>query len=337
MKTRFNNLEPRWLLIIAFFAAGAFLGGLILYLWLGIQTPLGKKIHLAQSNYKYINPLIAVEFFEKKSIIGNQALELSLQSLIYNKKINKNISEAAVYLREIESGKWVGINENSKISPGKLLRIPIMIAYFNQAQLNPEILNETLTFKGSDSKNEQYIFQPAEPLKVGQDYTVNELIEKMIVDSDFNAANLLFDNINKNYFSEVFSDLGINFQEEKYTQDFIPLKLYSLFFRILYNSTYLNREFSEKALALLAKTSDNEIGISASLPKNISVAKSFGARSFNENGKAIFEMYNCGFVYVKSPYLLCVDVKGENLTNIKDFLKEVGLLTYKEMIYKYGE
>ncbi len=337
MKTRLNNLEPRWLLIITFFAAGAFLGGLSLYIWIGIQTPLGKKIHLTQSIYKYINPLIAVEFSEKKSTVGNQALELSLQSLIDNKKRNKNISEAAIYLREIETGKWAGINENSNISPGKLLRIPIMIAYFNQAQLNPEVLNEKLTFKASDSKNEKFIFQPAELLRVNQDYTVNELIEKMIVGSDFNAANLLFDNINKDYLNEVFSDLGINFQEEKETQDFIPLKLYSLFFRILYNATYLNREFSEKALNLLAKTYDNEIGISAGLPKNISTARSFGARSFNVNDKSIFEMYSCGIIYIKSPYLLCADVKGENLNDLKNFFKEIGLVTYKEMIYKYGE
>jgi hypothetical protein len=83
-------------------------------------------------------------------------------------------------------------------------------------------------------------------------------------------------------------------------------KVYAGFFRVLFNSSYLSRDFSEATLNMLSQTEFNK-GITAKLPSNIRVSHKFGIRE--ENG--LKQLHDCGIVYYpKTPYLLCVITKG---------------------------
>jgi len=331
-----KTLEPKWILILIFFVAGLFLGGLSIYIWYSSRLPNMVRIRSALT-YKYINPLLGVDINPAQGFSVNKTLQLKIHSIINKYQSNKSISVASVYFRDINAGIWMGINENDKFSPGKLLRIPIMIAYFKLIESKPEILEEEFEVKPNEIYKGEEVFKPEKPIQVGGKYTTNELIEKMIVDSSNTAANVLFDNIDKKSLDEVFSDLGIEFKEDKLTQDFIPLKLYSLFFMVLYNSTYLNREFSEKALELLVAT-PNYFGIAVGIPKNIPIADLIGARTFTSDGEKNYEVYDCGIIYYdNNPYNLCGVVRGKDLSAAKDLLKEVGAVVYEEMKFRYGK
>lgn len=338
MKVRASIFEPKWLLVFVFFVAGIFLGGLALYLWLNVpDISGGYKIHQARSQYKYINPLLAVDLYGQEKFVKNKSLELELEALVNDAK-KKGVSGISVYFRDIEPGLWAAINDTEKFSPGKLLKIPIMIAYFKLAEINPEILNKKLVFDGKDiGLHKDEVFTPKDALKIGEAYAVEDLIHRMIVNYDDNAADLLFDNIDKDSLNEVFSDLGIEFKEDKQTQDFISLKIYSLFFRVLYNATYLNRDFSEKALSLLDEA-DNSVGLGAALPKDLAISNRYGGRVFAQNNARFFEMYDCGIVYYpEHPYLLCATAESANLTDLKDFLKELGKTVFAEISYEYAK
>lgn len=336
MKKNNTFIEPQWMLIAAFFASGLFLGGLALYLWLNVPVSGVSKIHPLHSKYKFINPLLAVEVYEKKEFSGNRALELALQGMMNDTR--RGVYGASVYFRDIEPGLWLGINENQNFSPGKLLKIPIMISYFKLAESDPEILNTKLTFLGKDS-NIGEVFPPKQNMKYGNSYTAEDLIKRMIVNNDNNAANLLFEHIDKKVLNEIYSDLGINFVEEKNYPDFISTKIYSLFFRLLYNATYLNRDFSEKALEILILEQESTgLGLVAGLPKSVPIADNLGVRFFKVNGNANYEMYDCGIVYYpEHNYLLCLVAKSANLDNLQKFFKDVGRLVYANFDYKYGK
>lgn len=332
--TRVRPPEPKWLLVIVFFIAGTFLGGLGLYLWLNTSTPLLQRIHPRASRYLYINPLLAVDTSSSKQFSNDAALELELQGLVNQEERDQNISDAAVYYRDIEAGYWTGINETSVFSPGKLLKIPIMITYLKLAESDPSILEKEVTFTKDHAHGED-LFSPPDSLVARQTYTVNDLIERMIVSGDSDAADLLFDTVDKGSLNEVFSDLGIEFREDKGTTDIIQLKFYSLFFRVLYNATYLNRESSEKALELLVRA-DNQLGIGAALPKDVEIANRFGGRSYVDHGTKYFEMHDCGIVYYpRHPYLLCSVARGRDIGHLEAFLKKLGERVYTETSYKY--
>lgn len=332
--TRPRAPEPKWLLVIVFFIAGIFMGGLGSYLGLSTTAPFLQRIHSQSSRYRYINPLLGVDIPNSKQFLKDATLELEMQGLINQAERNQHISDAAIYFRDIEAGYWVGINEASVFSPGKLLKIPIMITYFKLAESHPGILEKEIAFTERTPHNEELFF-PSDRLVIGQTYTVNDLIERMIVFGDDDAADLLFDNVDKSSLNEVFSDLGIQFREDKETNDVIPLKFYSLFFRVLYNATYLNRDLSEKALRLLV-LADNSVGIAAALPNDLGTANRYGGRSYVNHGVKYFEMYDCGIIYHPGhPYLLCSVVRGPNIAYLKTFLKELGARVYTEMSYKY--
>ena len=326
-------LGPNWILISSFFASGLFLGGLAIYLWLGSVFPTIIRIHPSGLNYSYINPLLGVDT-SSRSFFSNQALELKLQALINKSESNKLITSASIYFRDIDSGSWAGINENDKFSPGKLLKIPILMTYFKLAEQNPELLDKEVEVRQDELFKEKQIYTTKKPIQVGEKYTVNQLIEKMIVDYDNTATNVLFDNVDNNALDEVFSDLGITFKEDRVTQDFISLKSYSLFFRVLYNTTFLNRDFSERALKLLVSTPNT---ISLGLAQDTPIANLEGARTLtSSNNEKSYELYDCGIIYYgEHPYDLCAIVRGNDLNVAKDFLNKAGGIVVEEMKFKY--
>ena len=326
-------LEPKWLLTGLFFLSGIFLGALSLYIWFGL-SPKSLKIHPLKSNYQHINPLLGVDFQTNDLFVVNKSLTSIIQNVINTEKGNKNISDANIYFREMESGDWVGVNENTKFSSDKLLKIPIMITYYKLAESDPELLFKKLLNNYRPATTTE-LFTPEDQLVFGTEYTVNDLINQMITENDDTAANILFDYVDKNSLNEVFSDMGINFIEDKGVPDHISLKLNSLFFRVLYNSTYLNREFSERAMGLLAEVKDNT-GINAGLPKSLSTARRFGGNVYTKNGAEFYRVYDCGVIYYpEHPYLLCVSATGATLDGVESFLKNVSEKVYIEVKYKY--
>ncbi len=312
------DFEPKWFVVGIFFLAGSFIGVLGLFIWLfnGGSILDVQKIHPAKSNYKFINPLLAVDTFEKKSFLEALALRNKVSALIDREKSKNNIKEASVYYRDIEPGRWVGINERNNFSPGNLLKIPIVMAYFKASESSPGLLNKMLVFNGT-------------PVKI------EELIKTMILDDDTDAANFLFDNIDKNSLDEIYSDLGIEFVETKENSDYISIKDYSLIIRFLYNATYLNRENSEKALELLSETTPGQ-GIDLGLEKDLIVAHKYRTRTYLDKDRTFVEAHDCGIVYFPNhPYLLCMSSVGENKEAVDNLFKEVGQLTYQDMKNNY--
>lgn len=333
------DFEPKWFMVVLFTLVGAFLGGLAVFIWLFNGNPIVgfQKIH-SSKQFKFINPLLAVDTFEKKEFFEDKSLEGRINKIITRQKNEGNIKEGGAYFRDLESGRWMDAGQNATFSPGKLLKTPIMIAYFKEAEENPSILNETLTYTETEESTSLVgqLASPSVNLVEGQQYTVEELIRAMMIDNSDNAAFVLFDTINTADLNDVFADLGINFEEDKETQDFITLKQLALFFRVLYNATYLNRTFSEKALTLLG-TPPHEDGMARGIPQGIQIADSFKSQLFEENGKNNIESHVCGIIYLPDhPYLLCLFGIGANLEATDNNFQEISRLVYNDMrtIYK---
>ncbi len=324
--------EPKWLLAIAFLAVGLFCGIMGTYLFFNINLPVGGKFTSRSNQFPYINPLLSVDI--GGSQFGRESsLQIELDGEVNNAIRDSKVQSASIYFRDIDPGLWVSINEQATFSPGRLLKIPIMIAYYKLAETDSSILDNTLTFNYSDAYTggPDPVVGNVKKLELGQSYTVDDLINRMIVNSDNDAANMLYDNIDKSTLDEIFSDLGISFKEDKDNPDVISLKQYSLFYRVLYNSTYLNRKYSSKALAVLVQ-SPEDIGIFSGIPKNVQSANRYGSRTIGN----IFELYDCGIAYYPGhPYLLCVTAKGTSLKNIEQFFSAIGEKVYSDIKYQY--
>jgi hypothetical protein len=333
MKQKFN-FEPRWFAIIIFFIVGLFLGGLVLFIWIfnggrlyGIQ-----KIHQSGGNYKFTNPLLAVNVDQPVQFLQTDNLKNQISALLDKSQKSGQLTAASFYFQDLESGRWFGLNEDLTYSPGKFLKVPIMIGYFKAAETDPTILQKQLVYttQPGDTNTSNQV-----DLQEGESYPVSDFIKDMIIDDSDSSAIILFDNIDKNYLNEVYSDLGINYHEDKTSDDYINIKQSALFYRVLYNSTYLNPNYSEQALDIISR-GDVGLGTALTLPNNITVAHRNRGRQIIQNSAKLEEVNDCGIIYYPGhPYILCGLAMGKNLDAVNNLFSQASQIVFKDMSERY--
>ncbi len=290
------------------------------------------QVHSIRENnptYKFINPLLAYDLPESKDFDELAPLEEKFSDIINKEKSAGRATDVAVYYRS--GGHWVGINEDEHYDPASLLKIVVMIAYYKQAEQDPNILNRQILYSTQIKQLVQNTntFDSPSQLKLGKSYTIDDLINRMIEDSDNGAAFALLGQIDNKYLNDVYTDLSLNAPNDngEYT---ISAKDYSLFFRILYNATYLNREMSEKAMTLLSKTTFKN-GLVAGVGAGTTVVHKYGEHVVGQDGQiSEVQLHDCGLIYTKTPYLLCVMTKGKDIAELENIIKDISSVAYQE-------
>lgn len=284
-------------------------------------------LRLHDKRYPLVNPLVTYETPETTALKEYQMLKQKIQQIIDAQKQAGLITRASVYYRNLDTGDWIGIDQNATYYPASLLKVPVMIAYFKEAERNPQSLDERLTYRsitGGDA------FETPSALVPGKSYRVQELIAEMITASDNGATYTLVDHMDKTRLNEVYTDLGIDHPDEDSSTYQIPTRIYALFFRVLYNATYLSTEYSQKALALLSVATFKD-GLQAGLPEGTLVAHKFGEHvvSSDRTTEEGVELHDCGIIYdSEHPYLLCVMTEAPSLVNATSILKAISKETY---------
>lgn len=339
---RFPVLTPRKRVAVALGAAfltGAVLSAGAMRLWFAPVPTTGlsglRESDLnPESPYTYVDPLLAVRGIDPVSSIPYNGLQNSVQSYVDAQTKAGNLQATTVYLRDLKTSGGFTINPNEQYSPASLLKVPTMMVYYQLAEDDPGILNEQLTYSGAVDANTQENLPSPVQIAPGT-YTADKLIQHMIKYSDNNAAELLVENLNGSgnaaAFDTLFKDLGIG--QIDLTSDYMTVRAYSLFFRVLYNATYLDPETSEKALKLLTET-DFTKGITQGVPADVDVAQKFGEYTDVENGLVLKrELNTCGIVYYPGhPYLLCVMTKGSDFAQLETFIGHVS-----DQVYQFEE
>lgn len=275
--------------------------------------------------YKYIEPLMECEPADDSDLT---TFKNEIEGVVERIREGGIASHVSVYFRDLNDGHSFSINPKDDFIPASLLKVPIMINILRIAEANPSILQRAVTVPPNLVVDRWQAFPPREFLKEGQTYTVDELLRRMIDYSDNTAAYLLTTLLPSDANQRLYKALGIDFHEHGGRSDWLSVEAYSSFFRVLYNATYLGREMSEKALALLAQ-SDIPPGIVNIAPQGTKVAKKFG--HFSRSGTTdTQQLHLCGIVYREDhPYLLSVMTQGDDTGKLSAALSEVWAEVYR--------
>lgn len=278
--------------------------------------------------FQFINPLLECDNFQRVKYRPYKKLEAELIEYIEMVKKEKKCSHVSVYFRDLNSGAWLGINEDKLYAPASLLKVPVLIAVMKNADMNRGFLDIEIPYNNRmDLDMEPNIYDST--IVVGKKYTVLELTRRMIKFSDNEAKELLMDIIDEDLFMKVCYDLGINFNDPSNMYDIISVKQYSSFFRMLYNATYLSKRMSEISLKILSESNFN-FGLEGQLPPEIVVAHKFGERGFVDSN--IKQLHDCGIIYYpKSPYLLCVMTKGVDFLELGTIISDISIIVYENI------
>ena len=288
------------------------------------------SLRLAQKEYPLISPLLMCRL-NPLEMNENRSVEKIVSQFISDRIAHGDAKKISVYLVDYKNGQWVGVNENDRFDPASLLKVPLMIAYFHAAEKNPKILTEQVAYNGDDQNIDEY-FKSDKNIKPGRYYTINQLIESMIVNSDNTAAVLLEQSMDPAALAQVYTDIGLPVPGQAPNVEYLSAKVYAYFFRLLYNGTYLSREYSEKALALLSKS--QFAGIRTTTAPGVTVAQKFGERTIYDANRRVQdrELHDCGIIYKPdSPYLLCVMSRGSDFNTLQKNIQDLSALVYKNI------
>jgi len=279
------------------------------------------------TEYKFTNPILFLR--TDKSLYEGEFESLT-------DKINNNISEAvnnnkadsvSVYFNDLNSAHWMGINENTQYAPSSMLKVVIMISALKSASEGNTLLSRELYYDGQEDRGQTY--KPEDKLTAGY-YTIRELINAMVLNSDNRATKAIFeDSIINQEFNKVYKIFRLP-NVSATTSDFMTPRSYSSVFRILYNGGFMSTKQSDYILGFLTKTTFNK-GLVAGVPTGTIVSHKFGehTEAFDDETVKWRELHDCGIVYYPTkPYLICIMTKGSNFSNLETVISGISKTVY---------
>ncbi len=288
-------------------------------------APLENEFRENRTNgYEYVKPLLSNDKKEESTSLAN--LKTAINNLIEENKKSGVLISASVYLHVFKNEDWICLNDTETYLPGSLIKVAGLLTYLRMEEAHPGLLDKKLLFDSPTEKIPDQTFK-SKQLISGKSYTVRELLKYMIAYSDNDATYLLNKSVDIKMFEKLFTDLNIPAPELKAYDFKMKVKDYSLFLKVIYNSSYLSLDHSEFAAELLSQCDFTE-GMVKGLPKGTKIAHKFG-----EMGDATTrQLHESGIIYVNNtPYLLTIMLKGYDITKLPPVLSGITKLTYEEI------
>ncbi len=276
-----------------------------------------------RTDLKYIDPsnenLIDRNVQDENTIIHYKGLKEKIQDKI---KPSGNEEEVGIFIQDIRTGSWSGLNERKGFIPASLLKIPIMLAVLKNIERGTLSLQTKIQIEQEDIDQS---YQSGIDRRVGEEVAVTQLLEDMISYSDNTAKNALKRQITSNELDSIFKHVGIEnpYRAPPNNQTVSP-RDYIRLFKALYYSTYLSPELSQLGLELATDTS-NENMLSAGVPPGTQVAHKFGIY-----GEGSLALHDCGIVYhEKNPYYICIMTQNIPIDKAARLIRDISQTTYE--------
>ncbi|HNY01017.1 MAG TPA: class A beta-lactamase-related serine hydrolase [Bacteroidales bacterium] len=273
-------------------------------------------------NDRYVDPLLLVDINSESTLFSQ--LKARLLQQIQQAKSEGSIREASVYLKDMATSGWMGIDCESEFLPGSLMKVPVLLYYLRQEQEHPGTLKTRFAYEKPQSEFPSQEYK-GESIRPGKSYTVEELLSYMIDESDNSATYILSKHLDHARYNQYFTDFGIAPYEAANTRYTISPRQYSKFFRLLYNATFINRELSAYALRLMTDSKFRD-GLIKELPADIPVAHKFGERGMDNT----MDFSESGIIYYHHrPYILTIMTRGSDAHRQAGVLSELSLEVFK--------
>ncbi|CAN5180741.1 hypothetical protein BH11PAT4_BH11PAT4_3490 [soil metagenome] len=294
------------------------------------ENPNPNSLRLA--GYDFVSPLLVCSTSFNESAPELSGLKAALSEVVETSIKNGVVSSASVYFKDLTTGREVSVNGSERFFPASLKKIPLMMKIYRDAESDPKSLQEKKVLTGSQDYNVNAAIPPSKVPVYGQKYSHEELIEYMIKYSDNISFQVMLNDLGNEKFNKVFTDLQLHYPDTVVSiDDYTTPFQFSLFFRTLYNATYLTADNSEKALKLLSETEFND-GLVAGVPKDVRVAHKFGVGVVSQqDGTDKGELHDCGITYsAKNPYLICVMTKSESaIEKVSNVISRISAVAYR--------
>lgn len=275
-------------------------------------TPSSFKV-----NYNMLDPGIGL--YDQKDLIVN------IQPLRDQWKELENEDNISIYLEILNTGANLSVNKDVKIFPASLMKIPIAMAVMKKIEKGQWSMDKDFVL---EDREKNAIFGKLYREQVGSRFTTEKLLNEMLINSDNTARNIFVKYLTLEDIDNVLEHIGMEYDYRNDGQ--ISAKKYSIFWRSLFESTYLSPDSSQLLIAIMSKS-----GASNYLSQGIAQDTKFSHKIGVLYNEGIFA--DSGIVYLSQrPYILTVMVKNKNQQEAEIIMKNISQKAY-EYISQYGK
>lgn len=278
------------------------------------------SVRFSENNIFKSYPLIdkARSYTDQEHFIVNiQPLRDRLREIV----ADNGPDSISLYFEFLNTGANISINPELKIWPASLAKLPLAMDVMKKIEAGSWGLDTKLKISEMD-RNElsgSLFLNPT-----GTEFTVEELLKEMLISSDNTAFGIFSHNMTEEERRRIIEETGL---EDLFNEDGkVGSKEYSRLLRVLYTSSFLERESSSFILELLAE-SDFDQYLSKGLDEGVYFSNKYG-KNIN-----LHVYSDSGIVYVPDrPYILTVMVEGdrtpEEEKKVKALMKEISSEAY---------
>jgi beta-lactamase class A len=237
---------------------------------------------------------------------------------------------AGVVIKDLGGAGEIGINEDLRIPSASMVKIPVMMAYYYAAKEGKADLASKITVTNADKAPGSGTIKYDIP---GKEYPIEELIERMVTESDNTAANMLISHMGVAALNGYFSKMGLkdtnlsrkmmDFSRRKAgVENYTTASDIAGLLERLYRGKFLSAGISKRCMDVLSRQKMKD-RIPKRLPGGVAVAHKTGL----ENGLC----HDAGVVYTDNgDFLVCVLTRhrNKNAREAKTVIAEIALLAY---------
>ncbi len=260
---------------------------------------------------------------------GNKAQWNSLQQNL-SRETRRFKGQAGILIQNLQTG-WQWEYQTEKPFPAaSLIKLPIMVACFQAAQEGKIRLTQQVVLR---SKYKVSGSGKLKAMPAGSSFTIEQLMEEMITQSDNTATNLLIDLVGIDGLNGYFKQQGLtgttlsrkmmDFSQRKQgVENYTTVRDITLLLREIYDQRLISPDVSARCLDFLKRQHLHD-RLPARLPKGTVVAHKTGL----ERGVC----HDAGIVYTeRGNYLICVLTRnGKTAAPAKKFIARLSFLTYQ--------
>jgi len=297
------------------------LGALLIGVGLGVAVTLILKDEKSQSAQSVQYPYLAkrIQTGIKNEIKVNFS-ELRKQLTDYINKQEGGGANISYYFEYLPTGVSININERNESIAASLMKLPVVMNLYKQAELGKIDLDKTVKLK-KEWLNSEYgtLYKQGE----GYPITIREAAKLTLKDSDNTALLLIWDQLKPLQTSpdqDALNYLDIDYDIVSGDRAQVGAMSYSSITKCLYFACFNNEEDSQQMLLYLTESSFND-RLTKHLQGKVEVAHKIG--TFNTQYQS-----DCGIVYLENKnYSICVMVKGKDPLASEE-IAELSKLTY---------
>lgn len=256
----------------------------------------------ALRRYSFLGPAAVLQD-KQDALVNFHPLRESLK----NTYTNHDDYLVSIYFEYLPTGAHISVNRDARIWPASLIKIPVAMAAMKKVERGDWKLSNELVILDEDKDRD---FGELYRKPTGTTIAIEQLLEESLARSDNTAHFVLLRNIESSELEEVFIHLGLDETLEALKRAPTELEVdnrmtargFSIFFRSLYNATYLSPEYSQMFLSILLNSPREYLALG--LPEEVPFAHKTGIRADDQ------VWVDSGIVYLaRRPYLLTVMIQ----------------------------